>query len=93
MTTENRRFITLDEIAAIEFECKNQACGAKLTLTFTRSLSAPMQCPRCQSVWFPSNPAGLSLLKCLTEFVQAGFELEKQRDVIGCSLRLQVPPE
>ena len=85
MTTETRTTIELQDITAVEFECKQ--CGTKTTRKLDNALVIPVTCDNCRDQWVIGNSDEFHQL---TAFFQQ-FK-HYAGDKFKYRLRLQITP-
>lgn len=90
MTFETKYLIDFPDILALEFECKNEKCHAKVTLSLGDS-KRMMECPVCHSDWLLPQTREEESIRLLVGALRDATENLKGRPF---SLRLQVvaPP-
>jgi hypothetical protein len=94
MTTQTKRFIELQDVLGLRFECKE--CHASLSLPLTKDLNASRlrTCPHCNNPWLSmmAGPTGGSTVEGdVTALVDAIKRLDSRFDgssgfPVGCSL-------
>ena len=85
MTTETRTTIELQDIIAIELECK--LCGTKSTRKLDKNLVVPVICDNCRDQWMIGNS---DELHALTSFFQELCRYTGNK--FKYKLRLQITP-
>lgn len=55
MTFEHKIVVSLDDIKAVTFECKE--CGTRTTIPTEKLQEAPSACGRCKTIWWSGNQA------------------------------------
>ena len=68
MIVETRQLVTVDEIQAIELNCRKHGCGGILRIDLRPDgLDNEEQCPRCKRTWWtPDRPGTVfELLRAL----------------------------
>ena len=82
MTTQTKRFIELQDILSLRFECKH--CGSELLVSSLRDLSSREEfgklndCPVCRKPW--ASVSGSTCELTIAEFLTA---LNKLRGTLG----------
>ena len=80
MTVENRRLISLDEIAALSITCPK--CRGDISIPFSNEAKFPKSCPLCEdewtirdrSDWRDSNLQDIEALRTLIARMQGGLK-------------------
>lgn len=63
MTVENRRFVELIDILAVQFECKQ--CGARLSCPIRKWKQMKFGCPNCNAPWVTEGSIDYRTLESL----------------------------
>lgn len=88
MTSESRIFVTLDELASIEFRCKSKDCGASVLLpNNTNVCFFHAECPHCRTPWFEREGV---VEKALVALRNALTVLGDRSEELGCGVRIEV---
>ncbi len=93
MTREHRELLTVDEIVAFEFLCRNETCRAKIVLPADGGIGVPDRCQHCGRHWFVPTPEGRALYESTKLLAQAMADLKRLRDQMGCILKLEIKGE
>jgi hypothetical protein len=108
MTSKKRHFVSLDEIVALQLECCDPKCQARVTLGPDRweKERLPNKCPSCGTVWwFTGSPHNSpSVENAIHGFLENSQKLvgilgnEKRTDEgeffkLGCNLTLEIKSE
>jgi hypothetical protein len=89
MTTENRQFISLDEIIALEFKCKNETCGSRIVVRLSSEQHLPTKCPQCGTAWF-NAPDGGRAWHAIENIKELLSELSAVKEKTGCDLKAEI---
>jgi len=92
MTSQTKKFIEVADIIGLRFECRNEHCGASLTLTMLEAINrnSPLkECPNCGKQWArltdaDYQPVFQALVDNLRKIAAAP---------IGCAFALEIKPE
>ena len=94
MTVENRQFVTLDEIIAIKYQCKE--CGASIIIPRAKWGTPQRYCPgECTGIpnlpknWVPQGSTEDRALTLIEQSIQALIG----SDGIGCTIGFEVKKE
>jgi hypothetical protein len=91
MTTQTKKYIELSDIVGLRFACKNEKCGAVLTLPLAENinLTHPLQkCPHCGVGWAVINGSGYE------GYVQRFIEgIKRMEQPFGFALTLELKDE
>jgi hypothetical protein len=94
MTTENKRFISVDEVLSVVLQCTTESCGASLSLPIGSEIdvSRLYLCPNCQRPWLRSGQgqtAEIAVQKCIQEIKALASTLSSPA-FGGFSLKLEI---
>jgi hypothetical protein len=65
MTTEERTYITLNELSEIELTCEHEGCRVKFSWPIEKQFVGDDRCPGCNQEWFSDRDARKQHLKVL----------------------------
>lgn len=92
MTVEKRHCITLDEIDAFQFQCKN--CGVKTVFPVGRQISLAARCFHCGNQWFAPIPQVMGTIGlALENFLQAVGTIAEHAPEIGVIFSVEIKGE
>ena len=91
MTIEKRHCITLDEIAAVQFECKK--CGTKIAHPLQSIRSITNTCPHCGEEWFKATNIESDICGALSDFVKSIPKLNQYASKMGCVFSVEIKGE
>jgi len=89
MTKEDRQYINLDEIIAYEFRCKQETCGARITVIAAKGVVIPGNCPQGHD-WVKPGMEAVAAHNALQQFLESVPEVERLKRFLGCELYLQL---
>jgi predicted nucleic acid-binding Zn-ribbon protein len=91
MTVTKRHCLTLDEIKAVQFECKK--CGAKVALPLQSIRSIVNNCPDCGDEWFKAMSVKSDVRGALAEFIKSIPKLNEYAPEMGCIFSIEIKGE
>jgi hypothetical protein len=104
MTKENRQFISLDEVAALHFECTDEGCRARATVPSLAWDKLPRKCPSCGLEWWAEkthkdSESSENTINALQKSILRLVDIAKnQKDLkgnsyLGCKISLEIKGE
>ena len=92
MTSQTRKFIEIADIVGLRFECKNEQCGASLSLPFHQGINRTdtlERCPHCGKQWGMLTNADYTVnFKRLLDLLRTISDAP-----IGCRFSFEIKPE
>jgi hypothetical protein len=84
VTIQTKQSISLDEIEALQFECVNDGCNAKIILSPERWDKIPSRCPSCNRRWWQmqteKSDSAENSIRDFQRSLKRLVELSKKRD-------------
>ena len=87
MTTEQRVYITLNELGEIELTCKYEGCNVKFSWPIEKQFIGNDRCPGCNQEWFSDRDARKHHLK---SFLKALYDLRESFSGAKFDLRIRL---
>lgn len=91
MTVVKRHCITLDEITAIQYECKK--CGTRVACPLRSVQAITNSCPECPSKWFETLNVKSDVRGALADFIKSISKLNELAPEMGCIFSLEIKGE
>lgn len=91
MTVIKRHCLTLDEITAVQFECKK--CGTKIANPLQSIQSITNTCPDCGDEWFKAASMKSDVRGALADFIKSIPKLNQYAPEMGCIFSIEIKGE
>ena len=93
MTVRKTNVITLEEIIAIQFECRQ--CNVRISVPIIAQGRLPVECPVCSDTWLVNNRSDLHqrFFTMVNQLIVEMRQLSEGSNNVNCILSIEVKPE
>jgi hypothetical protein len=93
MTLEHRSLISLGDIVALQFECKQ--CHAKTTIPISDVQGVPIFCSHCKDPWLVNHRSDChsQTFTAINKLRELVVEISNNSETVGCVLSVELAPE
>jgi hypothetical protein len=93
MTVKKTNTITLEEVIAIQLECRQ--CKVKVSVPLSAQGRIPRQCAFCGDQWIVNNKAELHQIffGSVSQLLNGMKQVSDGSNNVGCVLSIEVKPE
>lgn len=93
MTVLKTNAITLEEIIAIQFECRN--CKVRVSVPISSQGHIPIKCPFCFDPWLVNNRTDLHqrFFMAVNQLAAAVKQVAEGSNNVNCVLSVEINPE